>query len=97
MVDDLACVSVCGLETVQMNGFINAKMNIKKLQFGEKKCYRMHIGRKNNYCPDLYIDSWKVETLELEPDIEVEVDEFDGDHHIEDSDKEKILRRPTII
>ena len=74
-----------------MNGFINAKTNIKKLQFGEKKCHRMHIGRKNNYCPDLYIDSWKVETLELEPDIEVEVDELDGDYHIEDSDKEKYL------
>ena len=34
MVDDLACISTCGLETVQMNGFINAKTNIKKLQFG---------------------------------------------------------------
>ena len=34
MVDDLACISTCGLETVQMNGYINAKTNIKKLQFG---------------------------------------------------------------
>ena len=37
MVDDLACVSTCGLETVQLNGYINAKTNIKKLQFGERK------------------------------------------------------------
>ena len=37
MVDDLACISTCGLETVQMNGYINAKTNIKKLQFGERK------------------------------------------------------------
>ena len=66
MVDDLACVSTCGLETVQLNGYINAKTNIKKLQFGEKKCHKMDIGRKSQVCPDLYIDSWKVETLEID-------------------------------
>ena len=45
MVDDIACISVCELETVQMNGFINAKTNVKKLRFGEQKCHIMHIGK----------------------------------------------------
>ena len=36
MIDDLACISVCGLETVKMNGFINAKTNIKSFSFGER-------------------------------------------------------------
>ena len=63
MVDDLACISVCGLETVQMNGFLNAKTSIKKLRFGEDKCHRMHIGRHNSYCPDLFIDKWKVKLV----------------------------------
>ena len=88
MVDDLACISTCGLETVQMNGFINAKTNIKKLQFGEKKCHKMHIGKKTEYCPDLYIDSWKVETL---PETDDKVDEYNGDYRIEDSDEERYL------
>ena len=63
MVDDLACVSVCGVDTVKMNGYINAKTNVKKLQFGHEKCHRMHIGRKTCYCPDLFIDNWKVEPI----------------------------------
>ena len=88
MVDDLACISSCGLETVQMNGFINAKTNIKKLQFGEKKCHKMHIGKKSEYCPDLFIDSWKVETL---PETDDKVDKFIGDFQIEDSDEERYL------
>ena len=91
MVDDLACISTCGLETVQMNGYINAKTNIKKLQFGEKKCHRMHIGRDTQYCPELYIDKWKVETLELDSDNNARVDVFEGDHRIEESDEEKYL------
>ena len=53
MVDDLACVSTCGLETVKMNAYINAKTNLKKLQFGPDKCHKMHIGRQKSYCPDL--------------------------------------------
>ena len=47
MVDDLARISVCGVDTVKMNGFINAKTNVRKPQFGQDKCHRMHIGRKN--------------------------------------------------
>ena len=92
MVDDLACISVCGLDTVMMNGFINAKTNIKKLQFGEKKCHRMHIGRESPVCPDLFIDNWKVETIGKDgAENEVEIDTFVGDFQIEDSDEEKYL------
>ena len=88
MVDDLACISVCGVETVLMNGFINAKTNIKKLQFGETKCHRMHIGKENSYCPDLYIDNWKVKE---KTEFEAKVDTFNGDHKIEESEEEKYL------
>ena len=39
-----------------MNGFINTKTNTERLQFGQEKCHKMRIWRKNSYCPDLYID-----------------------------------------
>ena len=29
MVDDLVCISVCGLKSVKMNAFINSRTNIK--------------------------------------------------------------------
>ena len=41
MIDDLLCVSKCGIKSVLMNAFINAKTNMKKLQFGESKCHKI--------------------------------------------------------
>ena len=61
MVDDLIAVSKCGSEAVEMNAYLNAKTNLKKLQFGEEKCHKMHIGAQNDICPELFIDAWKVE------------------------------------
>ena len=69
-------------------GFKNAKTNIKKLQFGETKCNLMHIGKETSYCPDLYIDNWKVKE---KTEFEAKVDTFNGDHKIEESEEEKYL------
>ena len=44
MVDDIATVSKCGVDSVQMNAYLNAKTNMKKLQFGVAKCKKMHLG-----------------------------------------------------
>ena len=41
MVDDLACITNCGIETVKTNAYINAKTNLKKLQFGPDKCHKI--------------------------------------------------------
>ena len=60
MVDDLVCISTCGLNSVKMNAFINSKTNIKKLQFGLSKCHKMHVGVSKAVCPDLDLDNWKV-------------------------------------
>jgi hypothetical protein len=46
MVDGLALISKCGLDSVLINGYINQKTNIKKLQFGVDKCHKMHIGQQ---------------------------------------------------
>jgi hypothetical protein len=92
MVDDLACVSVCGVDTVMMNGYINAKTNTKKLQFGKDKCHRMHIGKRNSYCPDLFIDTWEVKNVEeFEAKSEEESDIFEGECKMDDSEEEKYL------
>ena len=60
MVDDLVCISNCGINSVLMNGFINAKTNMKKLQFAPTKCHKMHVGASSSYCPELTVDNWEV-------------------------------------
>ena len=92
MVDDLLCISVCGIESVMMNSFINAKSSIKKLQFGESKCHKLHIGRDSSVCPALKIDKWKVKkNKEMENNKSSLEDIHDGVYNIEDTSQEKYL------
>ena len=46
MVDDVIAVSKCGLESVEMNTYLNQKTNIKKLQFGPDKCHQLHVAEQ---------------------------------------------------
>ena len=71
---------------------INAKTNLKKLQFGPDKCHKMHIGKKKVYCPDLSIDCWKMELKnEIKTKTNEEIDVFEGPIDMEESAEEKYL------
>ena len=56
MVDDLLCISNCGIDSVLMNSFISSKTIMKKLQFGEKKCHKIQIGNNQTICLILKVD-----------------------------------------
>ena len=47
MIDDILTVSKCGLQSVEMNSILNAKIESKKLRMSEDKCYHIHIGKGN--------------------------------------------------
>ena len=92
MFDDLLSVTECGVEIVKANGFINAKTNIKKLQFGEDNCKKLHIDKKKHLCPELYVDSWILEKKDgNEKGIKNLTDVFDGDFEMENVDSVKYL------
>jgi hypothetical protein len=88
MVDDLVLISNCGIDLVLMNGFINSKIDQKKLQYGVEKCHKMHVGSKNHLSPDLFIDKWEVKSLDALSSL---VDSFTGSSLVECSDYEKYL------
>ena len=58
MQDDTLTVSTCGIKTLKMNNFINTQTNLMGLQFGKKKCVKMHVGKKYNadICMDCKVD-----------------------------------------
>ena len=92
MVDDVVAVSKCGLESVEMNAYLNQKTSIKKLQFGPDKCHQLHVGKANVCCPDLYIDEWKLEKKDkLKTGVENLVDILVDQHKIENVTQEKYL------
>ena len=92
MVDDILCVSECGMSSVILNSYIKAKTNIKKLQYGVEKCHKMHVGKKTVVCPELYIDEWEIkEVKDIETGrIDIE-DKYKDSVVMDESDSEKYI------
>ena len=69
MIDDVLSVSECGFKTTAAHAFITFKTDSKKLQFGAKKCKKLHIGknRENFKCQTLKLDNW--EEVEMINDV----------------------------
>ena len=96
MVDDHVAVSNCGTEAVEMNAYLNAKTNLKKLQFGEEKCHKMHVGEEKAFCPELFIDQWRVKSIsEIDTEFTL-VDEIGELYKIDISKEEKYLGGRTL-
>ena len=92
MVDDEVNISECGLESVKLNAYMNAKSNTKIFQFGKEKCHKLHIGCNKGRCPDLYLDTWKIDsTEEYDTGRKILNDVIDDDYKIEQSDEERYL------
>ena len=94
MVDDALSISECGYKTNMMNALINAKTNMKKLQYGVQKCFKMHVGKScyKEICSDLYVDGWKIkEASEVEIGNTKLIDEHDGLHEMKEVNNEKYL------
>ena len=61
MVDDILTVSLCGTDSVKVNGIVQAKVECKQLKLSHLKCYNMHTGKKSQHlCPSLSIHGTKM-------------------------------------
>ena len=58
--------TVFGLDVMCKISFLNTKTNLKKLQYGVTKCFKMHVGKTYipEVCPDLVIDGWNIKQVE---------------------------------
>ena len=54
-IDDAISVTECGPNSVKMNAYMQSKVDTKKLELGETKCFKIHIGNKKCSCPVLKI------------------------------------------
>ena len=63
LVDDTIGITEVGYKAQMMNAFMNIKTAEKCLQFGEKKCKSMLVGKNSENIIDspLYVDKWTVE------------------------------------
>ena len=92
MVDDQICVSHCGLDSALATSHLNTQTNLKRLQFGPQKCLKLHVERKCQICPELSIDTWKLEKASDDVTSVVELVDAEGEKHImEEVDSAKYL------
>ena len=65
MIDDVAAIGKCGINSVMLNSFINTKIKADKLTFGENKCHKLHIenGKFDSECLDLMVQNSEMSTV----------------------------------
>ena len=80
MVDDTIIASDCGPYSAMATAHHNSMTNLKKLQFGEQKCIKMHVGCRNMICPQNVIDTWGVKGDEDTKTI-LDLADVEGDPH----------------
>ena len=56
MIDDILTVTDCGIKSVKMNAFVQSKIECKRLELSDTKCFKMHVGQSNQYCPTLSVN-----------------------------------------
>ena len=99
MVDDLLCISECGFKTTMAHAYMTLKTDTKKLQFGSKKCKKLHVGKycEEFKCQSLKVDKWEeVELINEETGIN-EIEDVSKESEImEEKTEEKLLWRCSI-
>ena len=61
MVDDLLVLAKCGEDSKNVNTFVNANIEMKKLRFhtpnsdGKSKCHTLHVGKRKTDCQELKV------------------------------------------
>ena len=65
-VDDCLTITECGPNSVKMNAYMQSKVNTKKLELSELKCFKMHVGSDRSLCPQLKIHDEVMRSTEQE-------------------------------
>ena len=66
MVDDIMAVQKCSDKSVEINAVVNAFIELKKLTLSQKKCSKIHVGKKQACCPELKVHNNKMKLSEKE-------------------------------
>ena len=57
MIDDILTVTDCGIKSVKMNALVQSKIECKRLELSDTKCFKMHVGQTDQYCPNLSVNN----------------------------------------
>ena len=56
-IDDVFTVTKCSINSIKMNALVQSKVECKKLELSDSKCFKMHVGKNNINCPNLQVNN----------------------------------------
>ena len=65
-IDDVITLTKCSTDSIKMNALVQSKIECKKLELSESKCFKMHLGKENINCPNLKIKNKDMKTTSSE-------------------------------
>ena len=91
MVRNTCLISECGFKTTMSNAYLTLKTDMKKLQFGAKKCKKIHVGKtcENYKCQDLKVDKWEEIVIKNEEKGTEDIDDVCNGYKIMEENKEE--------
>ena len=94
LIDDILAVTSCGINSIKMNAAVQSKVNNKRLELGETKCFQMHVGCVKPQCPTLKVQSLEMSTSNRERYLG---DILSTDGKIEENLKERVAKGNGIV
>ena len=64
MVDDVLVVAKCGIDSIKVNAYVNARFEEKRLELNENKCVRVQTVKKSDFCPELQAHGENMKNVE---------------------------------
>ena len=66
MIEDVLTVTDCSINSVKINALVQSKVDCKKLELSDMKCFKMHLGQENINCPSLKVNNKEMLSSEKE-------------------------------
>ena len=65
-IDDILTITKCSVDSIKMNSLVQSKIECKKLELSDTKCFKMHLGKENINCPTLQINNEEMKNTKSE-------------------------------
>ena len=65
-IDDVLTITNCSTDSIKMNALVQSKVECKKLELSDTKCFKMHVGKNVSSCPKLSVNDEEMKTTSSE-------------------------------
>ena len=65
-VDDVLTITKCNTNSIKMNALVQSKVECKKLELSDTKCFKMHVGKNTACCPNLQVNGKEMQSTASE-------------------------------